>query len=100
MFENSLSTCTDPVEITIRCHDTWIDDRPALKSCVEDNGPGLTPDQYVHMFDAFFTTKQKGTGLGMAIAKKVKKAHFGTICVGSAKSGGACIELVLPRSFS
>lgn len=99
LFENSLSACNDPIEITIRCRDTWIDGRPALAICVEDNGPGLTPDQRVQMFDAFFTTKQKGTGLGMTIAQRIMSAHFGTISVGSAESGGACIELVLPRSF-
>ncbi|MEZ6079854.1 MAG: ATP-binding protein [Pirellulaceae bacterium] len=100
LFENSLSACDDPIEITICCCDTWIDDRPALAIRVEDNGPGLTPDQRVRLFDAFFTTKQKGTGLGMAIAQRIMSAHFGTISVANADSGGACIELVLPRSFS
>lgn len=100
LFENSLSACDDPIEITIRCRDTWIDDRPALAIRVEDNGPGLTPDQRVRLFDAFFTTKQKGTGLGMAIAQRIMSAHFGTINAANADSGGACIELVLPRSFS
>lgn len=100
LFENSLSACSDPIEITVTCHDTWIDDRPALAIRVEDNGPGLTPDQRGHMFDAFFTTKQKGTGLGMTIAKRIMTAHFGTIGVVSGDSGGACIELVLPRRLS
>lgn len=100
LLENSLFACSDPVEITIRCHDTQIDRRPALAISVEDNGPGLTPDQRVNLFEAFYTTKQKRTGLGMTIAKRIVTAHFGTIAVGNSDSGGTCIELVLLRNFS
>jgi len=97
LFENSLAACEDPVEISIRCHETTIQGNPALSVQVSDNGPGLSEEQKSQVFDAFFTTKQKGSGLGMAIAQRILSAHFGTIAAGSGQSGGACFELCIPR---
>lgn len=97
LFENSLAACEDPVEISIECHETTIDSNAALLVQVGDNGPGLSENQKSHVFDAFFTTKQKGTGLGMAIAQRILQAHFGTITAGNGESGGACIELSILR---
>jgi PAS domain S-box-containing protein len=97
LFENSLAACEDPVEISIRCHATSIEGTPALAVQVCDNGPGLSSDEKSHVFDAFFTTKQKGTGLGMAIAHRLLSVHFGTITTGDGESGGACFELSIPR---
>lgn len=98
LFENSLAACDAPVEICIGCNETTIQGGPALSVQVCDNGPGLSGEQKTHVFDAFFTTKQKGTGLGMAIAQRILSAHFGTIAAGNGESGGACIELCIPRT--
>ena len=47
-------------------------------------------------FDAFFTTKHRGTGLGLPIAKRVIDAHGGTIQIDSPPSGGTTISVGLP----
>jgi two-component system, LuxR family, sensor kinase FixL len=100
LMENSLAACTDPVRITIACGDAqWAGDS-MLSIRVMDNGPGLTADQKKRVFDAFYTTKTKGTGLGMAIAFRIMEAHGGTLRVGSATGGGAEFELLFPRSDS
>ena len=44
---------------------------------VRDNGCGIPPDKIDRIFNPFFTTKENGTGLGMAISKKIVEAHDG-----------------------
>jgi signal transduction histidine kinase len=62
-----------------------------------DNGPGLTADQRERIFEPFYTTKTKGTGLGMAIAKRIVQSHGGRIEAGDAPGRGAQIIVTLPR---
>lgn len=76
LFENSLSACTDPCCIEVRLQ--------ALPDAIQeiivsDNGVGLQADQQAKLFEPFFTTKTTGTGLGMAIVKRVVEAHEGSI---------------------
>jgi signal transduction histidine kinase len=57
----------------------------------------LGPEQARRIFEPFYTTKTKGTGLGMAIAQRIVKAHGGEIAVGSSAGRGAEIIITLPR---
>jgi PAS domain S-box-containing protein len=97
LFENSLSACKDPVLIEISCRESHALDKEAVDICIRDNGPGLSPEEREKVFDAFFTTKSSGTGLGMAIVKRIVEAHGGVIRVGDATHGGAEFVLTLPR---
>ncbi len=97
ILENSLAACRGAVEIDIRCAETVLDGRPALRVEVADNGPGLTPEQRERIFEPFFTTKTKGTGLGMAIAKRIVEAHGGQVAASPNPMRGAEIVLTLPR---
>jgi signal transduction histidine kinase len=63
---------------------------------VRDNGGGIPPDKMDRVFNPFFTTKEEGTGLGMAIAKKIIEAHEGTIDVVSEAGRGAEFVVTLP----
>ena len=63
---------------------------------VEDDGPGIPPDIRKHLFDPFFTTRERGTGLGLAVAQSVALAHGGGIKTCTSELGGACFELNLP----
>ncbi len=82
IFENALAACRDPVEIVVHCTGTVLAGKAALQVAVRDNGPGLTPEQRARIFEPFYTTKTKGTGLGMAIAKRIVEAHGGQIVAG------------------
>lgn len=93
LFENSLAACSDPVSIAVSCAAVR---EGFLEIAVRDNGPGLSGEQKQKVFDAFFTTKSRGTGLGMAIAKRIIEAHGGTIAVGDASAGGAEFVITLP----
>ena len=50
-----------------------------LEFCVKDNGPGVPQDLLPHLFDPFVTTKQKGSGLGLALVSKIVGDHGGII---------------------
>jgi PAS domain S-box-containing protein len=97
MLENALAACRDPVEVTVRCEETQLYGLPAVRVSVRDNGPGLTPEARRRVFEPFFTTRTKGTGLGMAIARRIVDAHGGHIAVADAPTAGAEFHIVLPR---
>ena len=63
---------------------------------MRDNGCGIPPDKIGRIFNPFFTTKEKGTGLGMAISKKIVEAHQGTIDVSSQPGQGTEFRVTLP----
>jgi len=67
---------------------------------VRDNGAGIAPEKLERIFNPFFTTKNDGTGLGMAISKKIVEAHQGTIDAVSTQGRGSefTIRLPLPAS--
>ncbi|MDC7700993.1 sensor histidine kinase [Vogesella indigofera] len=64
--------------------------------CVEDNGVGFSPDILPRAFEPYVTNKAKGTGLGLAVVKKIVEEHHGQITLANAQSGGARILLTLP----
>ena len=64
---------------------------------ITDNGPGVPFDQRHQIFQPFFTTKQKGTGLGLALVDKTISQHHGDIRVEDADGGGARFVVTLRR---
>ena len=65
---------------------------------VDDNGPGVPPDILERIWDPFFTTKEKGTGLGLGIVKNIIEAHAGEIHIYNLEGQGARVEIILPAS--
>ena len=63
---------------------------------VLDHGTGISRDDMVHIFDPYFTTRRKGTGLGLPIAKNIIEGLGGTIAVSSRIGEGTEIRLDLP----
>ena len=62
---------------------------------IADHGPGI-PDELRHrVFEPYFTTKQDGTGLGLALVRQTVEAHSGTITVADTPGGGATFSIVL-----
>jgi PAS domain S-box-containing protein len=65
---------------------------------VADNGSGIAPENRERLFLPFFTTKPTGTGLGMAIVKKIMDLHGGEIEIESVPGHGTTVRLVVPHA--
>ena len=63
---------------------------------VRDTGPGLSAEAQLHAFDAFFSTKSKGLGMGLAIVRSIVERHHGRVQAENAKTGGAIFRVQLP----
>ena len=71
---------------------------PYIKIAVRDTGPGIPPEHLPRIFDPYFTTKQKGSGLGLASVYSIVKKHDGHITVDSKVSQGTTFTIYLPAS--
>jgi two-component system, NtrC family, nitrogen regulation sensor histidine kinase NtrY len=60
-----------------------IDNNQRIEICVSDNGPGIAAEKIDEIFVPFFTTKQKGSGIGLSISKQIMKVHGGNLQVRS-----------------
>src|SRR3954447_20787694 len=69
----------------------------AVLVTVQDSGPGLNPESFNHLFDAFYTTKPSGMGMGLAICRSIIEAHGGRLWAGANEPRGAVFQFTLPR---
>lgn len=71
-------------------------DADAAHVAVQDDGPGVDPAVLPDIFDAYVTAKARGTGLGLAVTRRVAQAHGGDVAVTSRPGEGARFTLSLP----
>lgn len=69
---------------------------PRMRFCVRDNGPGIAPEVLPHVFEPFYTTRSDGSGLGLAVVKKIAVQHGADIQVDSVPGRGTRFELAWP----
>jgi len=69
---------------------------PWIEIAVEDTGEGIEKKAIKRLFKPFYTTKQKGTGIGLAISQQIVKAHGGTIDVTSSPGRGSVFHIRIP----
>ena len=67
-----------------------------MKFEVEDTGPGIPASEGDRIFTPFYTTKEGGTGIGLALAHKIVEEHGGTIAFRGGRAGGTVFTVVLP----
>ena len=86
--------------ITVRTHRETEHGKPGVRVSVEDTGPGMSEEARLQACTPFFTTKKKGTGLGLALVQTIMQGHGGTVDIASpvpAGSGGGCaVRLFFP----
>lgn len=73
-------------------------DPKRVKFWVEDQGAGMSEEVLSHLYEPFFTTKEKGTGLGLATVYKIVEAHHGEIKVSSKVGVGTRFDVFLPKA--
>ncbi|MDX0159834.1 PAS domain S-box protein [Sinorhizobium meliloti] len=67
-----------------------------IRITINDSGPGIAPEHFDRLFDAFFTTKHDGMGLGLAICRNIIEAHDGRLWADADQLGGATFHVSLP----
>ena len=80
---------------TIRISGSMLDS--STRVTVEDSGEGIDPARTEKLFEPFYTTKPTGTGLGLAVVKRLVEGHGGGISVANRPEGGARITISLPQ---
>ena len=67
-----------------------------VRVVVKDNGPGMDKQTLENIFTPFYTTKPTGTGIGMALTKRIVESHQGAIFINSKPGGGTEVSIELP----
>ena len=92
LVKNAIESMPDGGRLEARTHLT----RSGVALDLIDTGSGMDSDALLHMFDAFYSTKYGGSGLGLPTAKKVIEAHYGKIYVQSEVGRGTWFTLEFP----
>ena len=77
---------------------TVMTDGGEIEIAVRDSGSGLSPDDRSELFEPFFSTKPKGMGMGLSIARTIVEAHGGRLWVADEPGPGATFSLALPAN--
>ncbi len=93
LVRNAREAIYDGGEILVR-----VEPAPAggVDVSVEDTGPGIPDELRATIFEPFITTKEQGTGLGLAVTREIVEAHRGTIACEAPERGGTRFRLRLP----
>jgi PAS domain S-box-containing protein len=97
-----LNLLLNALEISQPGHTIWVSthyqpdgEKPAIELRVEDEGPGLPAKQTERIFQPFFSTKEKGTGVGLTNVKHIVEAHKGWVEASNRKPRGAIFQVWL-----
>jgi signal transduction histidine kinase len=95
LFENSVKySRREHILIMVKCSYNQLNNKVICD--VEDNGTGIPPEIHQHLFEPFFTTNKRGTGLGLTIVMRVMEACGGTIQEIGVVGKGAKFRLEFP----
>lgn len=83
-------------EGTLTIQTEYVPETKIVHVRVQDDGPGISPEDISMLFDPFYTTKQKGTGLGLYISQKILAEHRGSIEVDANLEVGTAFVMTLP----
>jgi len=96
LLENAMQVCEGDCKIELEVYQQ----ADYLILAVRDNGPGLSVDQQTKIFEPFFTQREGGTGLGLAVAQSIVQAHHGDLLVRSQPGKGSNFYICLPLNRS
>jgi signal transduction histidine kinase len=95
LFLNAFQAMPRTGRLEVRTSLAAVEGRPFAEIVVQDTGPGIPPDVVDKIFQPFFTTKATGTGLGLAVVRRIVEGHGGSIEL-SRLNPGAEFKLRLP----
>ena len=74
------------------------EDQTGVLVAVRDSGPGIDPEHFDRVFEAFYTTKSSGTGMGLSICQSIIDAHGGKLWAEANEPRGAVFQFTLPTA--
>jgi signal transduction histidine kinase len=95
LFQNAIQAIPGAGEVRVRVHPA---DASRVEIEIADNGVGIEPEHLPHLFEPFYTTRPKGTGLGLFVAHGIVQRHGGSIDVSSEPGEGTRFRIVLPAA--
>lgn len=96
LFDNAIQASPPSGEVVVACRQVVATAGGSIEITIRDHGSGLSDEAADRMFEPFFTTKQQGTGLGLAVCRRIVDAHGGTIEAANHPDGGVVVRIVLP----
>ncbi|MBS1795508.1 MAG: PAS domain-containing protein [Acidobacteria bacterium] len=75
---------------------TQIDEGAVIRVSITDEGPGFDPEQAEKLFDAFYTTKSNGMGIGLSVSRSIIEKHQGRLWAESNEGAGAVFSFTIP----
>ena len=97
LLENAIQASPDRGRIAVAFSEIRSEPASALRIRIADEGPGIPASSREQVFDLLYTTKQGGTGMGLAIARRIVREHEGEIHMEDSELGGIAIVVTLPR---
>jgi signal transduction histidine kinase len=96
LIENALYVSPHGKSVRVSIVRAWQGDQAAVRIDVTDEGPGISPENIDRVFEPFFSTRSRGTGLGLPIARRLAEAHGGSLDLQTSNRGTTAI-LILPE---
>jgi signal transduction histidine kinase len=93
LVKNAIDACSEGDVIEV---DARLESDDVLALAVSDNGPGMTPDVRARCCELFYTSKEKGSGIGLALCKRVAEVSHGRLDIDTAPGRGTTITLRFP----
>jgi two-component system nitrogen regulation sensor histidine kinase GlnL len=89
---NAIDASPENAEVTVAIHESG----GAVEVTVSDHGSGIDESIRDHVFDAFFTTRSVGTGLGLSVSREIVVAHGGSLSFTTSPNGTTFTVLLSP----
>jgi signal transduction histidine kinase len=93
LIRNAYQACEEGSRIELEAR---APDEATRTICVRDDGPGISDDELEQMFTPFYTTKEKGSGLGLPLSRQIVEQHGGSLEVDSEPGEGTEVRIRLP----
>jgi signal transduction histidine kinase len=96
LIANAIQHSPRGSRVTVTADLETADPGASVRCVVEDEGPGLPPEDVAKVFEPFFSRRKGGTGLGLSIVQRIVEAHGGRITAGNREEGGARFVVRMP----
>ncbi len=93
LINNALEACGDGAQLSLRAE---LPDNALIRITLADDGPGVSMENQARIFEAFYTTRSNGTGLGLAVARAIVESHGGQLMLLSTEVRGTTLVIELP----